>query len=79
MSKFGPKLPIFGRILKGIYIRQQYDTKEENCPCPDKTNKIKWDADPRTVAKGICAFESVRVVMGVVAAAVVLPVLALFC
>ncbi|KAA6354338.1 MAG: hypothetical protein EZS28_050135, partial [Streblomastix strix] len=55
------------------------ETPKEDCPCPDKTDKAKWDADPRTKTKDdICASGSVHLTLSVIAAAVVLPVLSLF-
>ncbi|KAA6379562.1 MAG: hypothetical protein EZS28_024911 [Streblomastix strix] len=55
------------------------DTPKESCPCPEKTDKAKWDADPRTETEDdICASGSVHITLSVIAAALVLPVLALF-
>ncbi|KAA6402605.1 MAG: hypothetical protein EZS28_001871 [Streblomastix strix] len=55
------------------------DTPKEYCECPERSDKEKWDADPRTAdSKGICASESLRVFLSVITADVVLPALALF-
>lgn len=55
------------------------DTHPNLCPCPDKkTDKAKWEADPRTKKIDICASGSMRAGLSVVVVAVVLPVLALF-
>ncbi|KAA6383373.1 MAG: hypothetical protein EZS28_021101 [Streblomastix strix] len=54
------------------------DTKSEVCPCPEKTDKTKWDADPRTVGKGICAASySIHFTLYIVTLALLLPALAL--
>ncbi|KAA6398219.1 MAG: hypothetical protein EZS28_006256 [Streblomastix strix] len=55
------------------------ETSKDDCPCPLKTDKDAWKADPRTEKKGdICESGSIRMTLSVIAAAVVLPVLALF-
>ncbi|KAA6356881.1 MAG: hypothetical protein EZS28_047592, partial [Streblomastix strix] len=52
------------------------ETPKEDCPCPDKTDKTKWDADPRTKTKDdICASGSIKVFLSAITAAVVIPAL----
>ncbi|KAA6399074.1 MAG: hypothetical protein EZS28_005397 [Streblomastix strix] len=55
------------------------ETPKEDCQCPDKTDKAKWDADPRTETEDdICASRQVHLTLSMITAAVVLPILALF-
>ncbi|KAA6394664.1 MAG: hypothetical protein EZS28_009808 [Streblomastix strix] len=54
-------------------------TSKDDCPCPMKTDKDAWKADPRTEKKGdIFESGSIRMTLSVISAAIVFPILVLF-